>query len=156
MLSELQEYADLVVKIELLAVKVQNRAFDVAYDGSIESGLINKCLELLWLDPAADSTADLKNHRGAIIQTIANDNELLRLICYHPAGKFTARRIYEIGSSRARKMLERQAWLHGARIDKPELRDLEKFKASLLMPYEAAELDFPRLGGRLADLQNLQ
>ena len=34
-----QEYADLVVKIELLAVKVQNRAFDVAYDGGIESGL---------------------------------------------------------------------------------------------------------------------
>ena len=120
------------------------------------SHFINKCLELLSSDP----TKELKYVRVEIIKTVANDDRLLGLICNHLSGQFTARRIYELASSRDRKTLEKQAWLHRASIDKPELRDLEKFKASLLMPDEAAELDFPRLdeslGGRLADLQNLQ
>ena len=98
--------------------------------------------------------------RVEIIKTVANDDRLLGLICNHLSGQFTARRIYELASSRDRKTLEKQARLHRANIDKPELRALEKFKASLLMPHEAAELDFPRLdesiGGRLADVQNLQ
>jgi len=105
------------------------------------SHFINKCLELISSDPTAD------RYRPVIIQTVLTDHALLGLICHHLSGQFTARRIYDLGNPRERKNLERQAWLWGARIDKPELRDLEKFKSSLLMPDEAAELDFPNLSG---------
>jgi len=105
------------------------------------SHFINKCLELIPSDPTAD------RYRPVIIQTMLTDHALLGLICHHLSGQFTARRIYDLGNPRERKNLERQAWLRGARIDKPELRDLEKFKSSLLMPDEAAELDFPNLSG---------
>ena len=71
------------------------------------------------------------------MQAVVEDPGLLNLVALHMSGQFTARRIYELGTSQERRWMERVA----PSIHRPELRDLEKFKATLVRE----ELELPRI-----------
>jgi hypothetical protein len=96
------------------------------------SHFINKCLELLASDPKHKDEA-LTAHWAQIMRTVRDDDCILGLVAAHSSGQFTARRIYELGSSQERRMMEWQA----PTIHRPELRSSEKFNASLI-PTEQA------------------
>ena len=80
-----------------------------------------------------DLGAQLQN----IMQTVIENHRILWMIAENSSGQFTARRLYELATPRQRRQLERYA----PKIHKPELRELEKFKASLI----PADLDFPQI-----------
>lgn len=98
------------------------------------SHFINKCLELLASD-SRHKALDLVAHRTEIMRTVVEGTILMK-IAIHGSGQFTAKRIYELATSLERRTMEQLA----PTIHRPELRDLEKFKASLLPD----ELDLPR------------
>ena len=98
--------------------------------------IINKCLELLASNKKSRDEA-LNGHLAQVMQAVVEDPGLLNIVALHMSGQFTARRIYELGTSQERRWMERKA----PSIHRPELRDLEKFKATLVRE----ELELPRI-----------
>ena len=72
------------------------------------SHFINKCLELLASNTKRRDEA-LNGHRAQVMQAVAEDPGLLNLVALHLSGQFTARRIYELGTSQERRWMEREA-----------------------------------------------
>jgi len=104
------------------------------------SHFIHLCIDLIRLD-VEERDESLKIYRSQILRTVLDDDELLAWICEHTTGQYTARRIYELGTREEKKKLAQSARTHtNLKIAKLEIRDLEKFKLSLL---EDKDLDLP-------------
>lgn len=105
------------------------------------SHFINMCLQLYASDKDRVDT-DLTQQRKSIISKVVDDGNLYVLICCHAYGRFTARRLYDLGSSTQRKIMKMHTKYNDATILN-KTADLKKFKASLFS--RTSELDFPQV-----------
>jgi len=101
---------------------------------------INKCLELIASDPTDD---ELQNHRAVFYKILSEEQPLLRFICRHKSGQYTAKRLYEMGDIKEKNDLAKEAHRCHCAIERPDMRPLDKFKGSMFMPDHAYQLRWP-------------
>ena len=104
--------------------------------GNSASHFINKVLNLIESDVHVRDP-DILAHKMEILRKLVLDKELIAEIVKHDTGKWTARRVYEVATPEIRRALE----AIDNKIHKPELRQLENFKASIIPD----NLNWPRI-----------
>lgn len=98
--------------------KIRNGFFDAAVeilpdrsvwssDGSFAGLFISLCIDLL-LANCSHANDDLIAHWARFMRVVTDDHDILRIIASHSDGKFCARRIFQMGSSQERLVMEQQ------------------------------------------------